>query len=163
MVFWESSFDVGLSPAETSVGATRRFFGCSASCPLLSSFSVSLAGRASRLPRTLPLTEFGPLCDTVDIGVWGGVLNGRAGGWEELAAVTSGTAPKVGVGLLTTAGCWAEDWVVIEHAELERAGLAGGGWLAVDGAVLVLAAWLVLIGEIAGAGVATDDAVELAG
>lgn len=99
-----------MPPADTSVGATRRFFDCWESWLLLSSFSDSLAAFVSRLPRTLPLAEFGPLCDMAEIGVSGGVLNGSAGGWEELAAVTSGTEPKVGVGLLTTlADCWVED------------------------------------------------------
>lgn len=66
-----------------------------------------------------------------------------------MAAVTSGTAPKVGVGLLTTPAvdCWVEDCVVIEHAEFERAGLAGGGWLTLGGTVLVLIGWLGLTGE----------------
>jgi hypothetical protein len=86
----------------------------------LSSFSDSL-----RLPRTvLP-----SLWETVDIGVSGGVVSGRvAGGCAECVAVTSGTDPSVGVGLLTTASaCCEARCVVTEDTELDRAGLAGGG------------------------------------
>lgn len=63
------SLEGALSPADMSVGATRLFFGCWGSSLLFSSFSDSLAGLPSRLPRTLLFTEFGPFCDTADIGV----------------------------------------------------------------------------------------------
>jgi hypothetical protein len=114
-------------PAEIRVGATRRFFGCCVTVvdsePLLSSFSDSLVAGASRLPRTLPVVEeavFGK-------GVCGGVVRGRPEGCEECVAVTEGTEPRVGVGLLiTAAACCVDDWVPTEPAELERAGLAGG-------------------------------------
>lgn len=69
---------------------------------LASSFSDSLAAPMSRLPSTLPLIELCALWDTPETGVWGGVVKGRAGGGAELVAVTRGTVPKVGVGLLTT-------------------------------------------------------------
>jgi hypothetical protein len=60
-------------------------------------------------------------------GVWGGVVSGSGGGCAEFVAVTSGTEPRVGVGLFTTpAGGGCEDWVAIEFVELDRAGLAGG-------------------------------------
>lgn len=97
------------------------------------------------------LTEVVPLCDTADMGVCGGVLKGRVWGWDEFVAVTSGTAPKVGVGLLTTfaVDCWVEDCVATEHAEFERTGLAGGGWLTLDETVVVVVAWLGLTGETA--------------
>lgn len=61
-----------------------------------------------------------PLCETEDIGVCGGVLRGRVGGCAEWVAVTRGTDPSVGVGLLITE---AEEAGV---AVLDRAGLAGG-------------------------------------
>lgn len=58
--YLSSSFedDDAFDPLEISVGATRRFFGCWAepeSEGLLSSFSDSLAVRASRFPNTLLL------------------------------------------------------------------------------------------------------------
>lgn len=83
----------------------------------------------SRLPRTLPLTELLALWDTPDdIGVCGGVVRGRVGGCAELAAVTRGTDPNVGVGLLmTVCGCWVEERVATEEVELDRAGLEGRG------------------------------------
>lgn len=70
-----------------------------------------------------------PLWETADIGVCGGVVSGRVGGCDECVAVTNGTDPSVGVGLLTTdpvACCTAVDCVAIEDTELDRAGLAGG-------------------------------------
>ena len=64
------------------------------------------------------------------MGVCGGdVVKGRVGGCGELAAVTRGTEPSVGVGLLITLAVvdgWAGDGVAIDPAELVRAGLAGG-------------------------------------
>jgi hypothetical protein len=56
----------------------------------------------SRLPRKLLLMELVALCETPDMGVCGGVVKGRVGGWVEFAAVTSGTEPRVGVGLFMT-------------------------------------------------------------
>lgn len=53
--------------------------------------------------------------------------------------------------------------MVIEHAELERAGLVGGGWLVLGEAAFALAAWLVLTGDAAWAGVGKDDAPALTG
>lgn len=141
--------DVESVPAEISVGAIRRFFGCCVAAvdsePLLSSFSDSLVAGASRLPRTLPIdgiTVFGR-------GVCGGVVRGREEGCAEFVAVTEGTEPRVGVGLLiTVADCCVDDWVATEPAELDRAGLAGGTWplLAVAKPPL-LAAWAALIGD----------------
>jgi len=46
--------------------------------------------------------ELVALCETPDMGVCGGVVKGRVGGWAEFAAVTSGTEPRVGVGLFMT-------------------------------------------------------------
>lgn len=51
--------------------------------------------------------------------------------------------------------------MVIEHAELERAGLAGGGCVTFDGVVLALAAWLALVGEAAWTGTCWEDVPEL--
>lgn len=77
------------------------------------------------MPRTLLLLL--PDCDTADRGVCGGVVSGKGDGCAELAAVTSGTEPRVGVGLLTTdAGCWERDGVLLELADVEQAGLVGG-------------------------------------
>lgn len=59
------------------------------------------------------------------MGVCGGVGWGRLTGCEELAAVTIGTWPRVGVGLLVTAGVCTDDMVAIEDWELDRAGLPG--------------------------------------
>jgi len=85
----------------TSVGATLRLFlsppGCSAGvsgalvCPAASFESVlnDGFGAPSLLPRTL-LLPFSPLR-----GVSGGVVNGTPD------TVTPGSAPRVGVGLLT--------------------------------------------------------------
>jgi hypothetical protein len=106
------------------VGATRRFLGCCVkgfSDSLFSSFSNS-----PRFPSTLPELA---VWEALGIGVWGGVVSGRGSvdGCAECAAVTDGTDPRVGVGLLTTpAGVCCEDCVATEQAELERAGLAGG-------------------------------------
>ena len=128
--FWNSSLDEAESvPAEISVGAIRRFFGCCVAAidsePLPSSLSDSLVAGASRLPRTLPI-------DGITVfrrGVCGGVVRGRVEGWAECVAVTEGTEPRVGVGLLITAAdCCIDDWVATEPAELDRAGLAGGTW-----------------------------------
>lgn len=137
-------------PAEIRVGATRRFFGCCVavvdSGPLLSSFSDSLVAGASRLPRTLPVNEVA----VFGIGVCGGVVMGRPEGCEECVAVTEGTEPRVGVGLLiTAAACCVDDWVPTEPAELDRAGLAGGTWplLAVAKPPLIAGAWVALIGD----------------
>jgi hypothetical protein len=106
------SFEGGESvPAETRVGAIRRFFGCwtgVVSGPLLSSFSDSLVFRASRFPRTLTVV-LAPPCEAVGNGVCGGVVRGSAEGCAECAAVTKGTEPRVGVGLFTTAPCWFDD------------------------------------------------------
>lgn len=109
------------------VGAIRRFFGCcvasGASGALPSPFSGSVVAGVSRFPRTVPENELVVL----GRGVWGGVVRGRVDGGAELVAVTDGTAPRVGVGLLTTAAnCGAGVCVAIEPAELDRAGLAGG-------------------------------------
>lgn len=132
-------------PAEIRVGATRRLFGgcCNAlfASPLPSSFSDSLTGLASRLPRTL-LPD--PFCGAPEMGVCGGVVSGSVGGCAEWVAVTDGTVPSVGVGLFTTpagVGC-VEGCVATEQVELDRAGLAGGA-----GPVLFEDAWFVLIGD----------------
>jgi hypothetical protein len=78
----------------TNVGAIRLFL------TLLSS-SLSLVPLISRLPSTLPLIELVALCPpAMLIGVCGGVVNGKPTGGAELVAVTSGTWPRVGVGLL---------------------------------------------------------------
>lgn len=134
--------------AEIRVGATRRLFGgcCNAEfgCSLLSSFSASLEGPASRFPRTLLPVVVGPFGGTLEIGVCGGVVSGSVDGCAECVAVTDGTVPSVGVGLLTTAagvGC-EEDCVATEQAEVERAGLAGG-----TGPVLLDDVWAVLTGD----------------
>lgn len=60
--------------------------------------------------------ELAALWETMDIGVCGGVVAGRL----EFVAVTDGTAPIVGVGLLTT----PED-VVPANEMVEPAGLDG--------------------------------------
>lgn len=85
-------------------------------CDLDSSFSDSLIVPRSLFPSTLPLMELAALCETMEIGVWGGVVAGRF----EFVAVTEGTAPIVGVGLLTT----LED-VVPANEIVEPAGLEG--------------------------------------
>jgi hypothetical protein len=70
--------------------------------------------------------ELVALCETPDMGVCGGVVKGRVGGWAEFAAVTSGTEPRVGVGLfMTVAADWWAEIVLIDDAEDDRAGLAG--------------------------------------
>ena len=102
-----------MSSGLTAVGAIRRFLGPG------SSRSDSLV---SRLPSTLPVTDDGRLI-TPDIGVSGGVDHGCPPN-DELDAVTLGTLPIIGVGLLTT-GCEAS--VAIEDIELDLAGLWGGG------------------------------------
>lgn len=61
------------------------------------------------------------------MGVCGGVVSGSVGGWAEWVAVTSGTDPSVGVGLLMSLEL--PDCVVTEETELDRAGLAGGAWV----------------------------------
>lgn len=134
--------------AEIRVGATRRLFGgcCTAEfgSSFPSSFSASFEGRASRLPKTLLPAVAGPFGGALEIGVCGGVVSGSADGCAECVAVTDGTVPSVGVGLLTTAigvGC-VEDCVATEQAEVERAGLAGG-----TGPVLFADAWAVLTGD----------------
>lgn len=135
-------------PAEIRVGATRRLFGgcCDAlfGSSLQSSLSDSLAGLASRFPRTLEPVVVGPFCGAAEVGVCGGVVSGSVGSCAECAAVTDGTVPSVGVGLFTTpagAGC-VEGCVATEQAELDRAGLAGGA-----GPVLFEDAWFVLTGD----------------
>ncbi len=100
----------------------------------LSSFSDSL-----RFPRTVLLALLASPWDAVDSGVSGGVVRGRvAGGCAECVAVTSGTEPRVGVGLLTTvSACCEARCVVTDDTEFERAGLAGGGGTACAGAAFV--------------------------
>jgi hypothetical protein len=151
---WEWSLDdaesVPVVPAEIRIGAIRRFFGCcvavAESEPLLSSFSDSLVAGASRLPSTLPIDGVAAL----GRGVCGGVVRGRPEGCAECVAVTEGTEPSVGVGLLmTVADCWVDDCVATEPAELDRAGLAGGTWplLAAGKPPLLTGAWVALIGD----------------
>lgn len=140
-----------MAPVETSVGATLRFFGCWVgvdSGALLSSFSDSLAVRVSRFPSTLLVVlVLNPAWVGVGRGVCGGVVSGSADGCAECVAVTNGTQPRVGVGLLTTAPvCWV-DCVAIEEVELERAGLAGGAWALGPEALLLAGAWVVLTGD----------------
>ena len=94
------------------VGAILFFFGT----PTSSSNSDSLV---SLFPSTLPLTELGPLT-TPDMGVCGGVVNGRPEK-EVLAAATLGTFPSVGVGLLVM----MPDCVATEEVELDLVGLGG--------------------------------------
>jgi hypothetical protein len=114
------------APSETRVGAIRLFLDCcwnlSLVWSLVSSFSDSLAALKSRFPRKLLLV----LYDTTDMGVSGGVVKERLDGWLGFAAVTSGTEPRVGVGLLMTvpAGGCAER-VMMDEADEDRAGLAG--------------------------------------
>jgi len=107
----------------TSVGAILLFFTTS----FASSLSDSLAAPpASLLPRTLPLTELVVLM-LLDMGVWGGVVNGKPTA-AELVAATLGTVPSVGVGLLvmTVLGvCAWEGRVATEEADDERVGLDG--------------------------------------
>lgn len=69
---------------------------------------------------------------------------GSVAGCAECAAVTEGTVPSVGVGLLTTLEgvCCAGGCVATEQVELERAGLAGG-----TGPVGAVDAGFVLIGD----------------
>jgi hypothetical protein len=147
-------------PVETSVGATRRFFGCCAvpdSASLQSSFSASLAVRISRFPNTLLLVLVvlaAPPVGPADMGVCGGVVRGSAEGWAECVAVTSGTDPSVGVGLLNIAVlCNVDCCVATELAELDRVGLAGRAWDVLGAAgpadpVLFDGAWwLVLTGD----------------
>jgi hypothetical protein len=104
----------------------RRFlagFGLSSdSLALVSSFSDSLAAPISRLPSIVLLNELVLLCEMPGMGVRGGVVRGRTWGCDELVAVTSGTVPSVGVGLLMTVfGCVEIVWM--EEAEDDRAGL----------------------------------------
>lgn len=83
-------------------------------------------------------------------GVCGGVVSGSVGGCAECVAVTDGTEPRVGVGLFTTLPvCCVDDCVVTEHAELDRAGLAGGAWevLVAAEAPAVTGVWVALIGD----------------
>ena len=44
------------------------------------------------------------------------MVNGRAGGWAEFVAVTSGTEPRVGVGLFITGAGAAAAAVVVPAA-----------------------------------------------
>lgn len=127
---------------EIRVGATRRFLGCwttLGSASLFSSFSNS-----PRFPNTL--LDGVAVCGALEIGVCGGVVSGRgsAGGCAEFVAVTEGTVPSVGVGLLTTPpeACCKDDCVATEQVEFERAGLAGG-----TGAVVVVDALFALAGD----------------
>ena len=67
-----------------------------------------------------------------DIGVIGGVVNGR----PELVATTPGTLPMVGVGLLVmtpTGVGTCDDCVAIEEVELDRVGLGGRALAAGEG------------------------------
>ncbi len=102
---------IPVTSLETNVGATRRLLGAGrisvslswlGSLSFESSFSDSLAANISRFPKTEPLIELVALCEIPDIGVCGGVVMGRQGGWAEFTAVTEGTEPRVGVGLLIT-------------------------------------------------------------
>ena len=98
----------------TSVGAILLFFGA----VVFSSFSDSLV---SLFPSILPVTELGLLLTIPDIGVCGGVVQGKllnAG----FVAATLGTFPRVGVGLLII----CDDCVAIEDVELDLVGLGGG-------------------------------------
>lgn len=79
------------------------------------------------MPRTLPLTELGPLTTPV-IGVCGGVVHGRLEK-DEFAAVTPGIVPTEGVGLLVM----VPEHVATEELELD---LVGVGGRIVDGCVL---------------------------
>jgi hypothetical protein len=76
------------------------------------------------LPRTLPLTELVALWPPA-IGVCGGVGCGKPTKPDEFIAVTIGTWPRVGVGLLVTAGVGTEDIVAIDDCEFDRVGLLG--------------------------------------
>ena len=96
----------------TRVGAILFFFGT----PAGSSSSDSLV---SLFPRTLPLTELGPLTIPA-MGVCGGVVKGRFEK-ELLVAATLGTLPSVGVGLLVM----TPDWVATDDVELDLVGLGG--------------------------------------
>lgn len=127
---------------EIRVGATRRFLGCWAtigSASLFSSFSNS-----PRFPNTL--LDGAAVCGALEFGVCGGVVSGRGSGCgcAECVAVTEGTVPSVGVGLLTTPpeGCCKDDCVDTEQVEFERAGLAGG-----TGAAVVVDALFALAGD----------------
>lgn len=93
----------------TSVGATLRLLGAS-------SFSDSLV---SRFPRTLPLTELGPLITPV-IGVCGGVVHGKLEK-DAFAAGNPGIVPREGVGLLVI----IPDWVTTDDVESDLVGLGG--------------------------------------
>ncbi len=59
------------------------------------------------------------------IGVCGGVVSGSPTGGAEFVAVTSGTWPRVGVGLLPTEFVCTEAKVAIEDCEFDLAGLPG--------------------------------------
>ena len=95
----------------------------------------------SRFPSTLPLTELGRLLIIPD-GVCGGVVQGKPLN-DEFGAVTLGTFPSVGVGLLPTI---CDDCVTIDEVEFDLVGLGGGkgagdadgpgpgvGWLSNEG------------------------------
>ena len=69
----------------------------------------------------LPLIELVALCETPDIGVCGGVVAGK----DEFVAVTEGTEPNVGVGLLITPDELVAAWPADIDAD-EGEGLAGG-------------------------------------
>jgi hypothetical protein len=120
---------VPCTSALTKVGATLRFLA--GACSILSSFSDSLAA-VSLLPSTLaPLTELARLAEVADIGVCGGVVIRVDPTAAELVAVTLGTLPSVGVGLLVivmpggSGWCPKESCVATEDAEEVRVGLAG--------------------------------------
>jgi hypothetical protein len=94
-----------------------------------SSFSDSLIAKMSRFPKTLLLIELAALCEIPDIGVGGGVVRGRIGGCAEFVAVTEGTEPRVGVGLLITLepGVGTEESGVTDEMVEDPVGLAGRG------------------------------------
>ena len=106
----------------TGVGAILRFLGCG------SSKSDSAIPLISLFPKLTLVVEAGTL--TADIGVIGGVDNGKEPG-AVLEAVTPGTVPSVGVGEFpmtgAVGGAW-DDCVATEETELDRdlLGLAVG-------------------------------------
>lgn len=92
-------------------------------------------------------------------------MSGRTAGGAELAAVTRGTDPRVGVGLLTLKDVAVEAIVAIEDVEFERVGLPGRIIGAGDGIGAIIFGFemgktLFKAGEVAMVGVGTG--VELA-
>ena len=59
------------------------------------------------------------------MGVCGGVGCGKPTRMDGFVAVTIGTWPSVGVGLLVTAGVCTDDMVAMEDWEFDRVGLPG--------------------------------------